>query len=191
MRMHDIFGPRLEYYCSQRGKRYGSDWKIVFKYPAPTPLNPNRRKYFDLQYNMKPIGCRDKDHLSCAMRDGDTLLVVTRRAGNTSVQDNDETELGTQIECQHISIQNGETEVWQAPDVNHAWFRNADKELAITRHQLSLHHDELLQMRNMQLHRENAIAALQAQNLQLKGEIEMLRQGRLPYPATHQYGEQD
>jgi len=192
MRKHDLFGPRLEYYCTQRGKRYGTDWKFIFKYPAPTSLNPAREKYFDLKYNMMPAGCRDIDYPGCAMRDGDTLVVLTRRAGSAS-GDNDD-KLGTQVECQRICIQNGETEIWQAPDINGEWYRNADADLADTRRNLAMYHNELVRLRTAQAHRGNVIAALQAQNMQLRGEIEMLRQGRLPYAAASappQYGEQN
>jgi hypothetical protein len=191
MRLHDFFGPRLEYYCTKRGKRYGTDWKFIFKYPAPMPLHPNREKFFDIKYNMKPVGCYDKDYPGCSMRDGDTLVVVTRRASSAS--DDNDAELGTQIECQRICIQNGETEIWQAPDINSEWYRNADADLANTRRQLAMYHNDLVQLRVMQAHRENTITGLQARNMQLKGEIEMLRQGRLPYAAAPppQYSEQD
>ncbi|KAH5176357.1 hypothetical protein HBH77_198970 [Parastagonospora nodorum] len=191
MRFHDFFGPRLEYYCAQRGKRYGTDWKFIFKYPAPMPLHPNREKFFDIKYNMKPAGCYDKDYPGCSMRDGDMLVVVTRRASSAS--DDNDAELGTQIECQRICIQNGETEIWQAPDINSEWYRNADADLANTRRQLAMYHNDLVQLRAMQAHRENTDTGLQAQNMQLKGEIEMLRQGRLPYAAAPppQYSEQD
>jgi hypothetical protein len=187
MRMHDQFGPRFDYFCTQRGKRYGPDWKFVFKYPAPAPHNPTRQKYFDLKYTMMPVGCRDKEYPGAAMRSGDTILVVFRRPG-APVPVIDDEELGTQLECQTISIQGGETEIWQSPDVNHAWFRNADRDLAVTRYQLGMHHNELVKMRNVQFHRENLVAGLQAQNAQLKAEVEMLRSVRVPQMDGYQDG---
>lgn len=187
MRMHDTFGPRLDYYCTQRGKRYGHDWKIVFRYPAPTRSNPDAYKYFDLTYTMTPALCRDKAYPGGALRNNDTIIVVTRR-DSAGPSDSEDTELITQIECQRIDIQNGETRVWQAPNVNYEWYRAADKALIMQRNQLGMQHNELVRLRQGTILRDNAIADLQTQNAQMQQEIGRLRQGGLPYRGNQHVG---
>ncbi|KAL5119264.1 hypothetical protein ACEQ8H_002751 [Pleosporales sp. CAS-2024a] len=182
MGMHDLFGPRLEYYCAQRGKRYDLDWKFVYKYPAPTREKPGRQKYFELSYDMMPSGCRDKDYPDSALGDGDTLLVVMRGANDSHVGDADDEALGTQLACQRIDIQNGETQLWQDLDVNQAWFQKADQQMDTMRHQLNMQYIELQHMRTRAKYHENLMSSLKAQNLRYKGQMEMLKRGRLQYP---------
>jgi hypothetical protein len=187
MRMRDQFGPRLDYFCSQRGKRYGYDWKVLFKYRAPTPADPNNEKYFDLHYTMTPALCRDKEFPGAAMRDGDTIIVVNRRASACLPDSKDQDlELGTQIACQRIDIQNGETPIFQNPDVNREWYRTADNSLITQRNQLGDQHTRLVHYGQVITQRGDLIRQLQVQNGQLQQEITMLRQGRLPYaPGQH------
>jgi hypothetical protein len=91
----EIFGPRLKYYCAQRGKRCGIDWRFVFKFDGPVPRNPGRKKYFDLLWNMTPNDCRDPEFPNAGMNDGDTLLVVNRRPISAQVEHD---TLGTMLE---------------------------------------------------------------------------------------------
>jgi regulator of replication initiation timing len=90
------------------------------------------------------------------MTSGSTVLVVTRRADATSDDD-----VGEQVPCQRVTIQNGETEVYQAKSVNETWYRDAEHQLTAAR----------AHMGNMR----NGIAALERENAALRGEVEVLR----------------
>jgi hypothetical protein len=169
----DAFGPSLDLYCQQRGKRYGIDWKMVYCYAAPTVEKPHRQKYFDLTYNMKPVLARDKEYPGAAMRDGDTIFVVSRR---TAVANED--DAGPQIECQRIHIQNGETEIWQSRSVNEAWYRDAEKRLTAARIQFGRSHDAVAHQRQVQTQLETKIAGLETTNEYLRQQVETMRQSQ-------------
>jgi hypothetical protein len=186
MRMRDQFGPRLDYFCSQRGTRYGYDWKVLYKYRAPTPTDPNNEKYFDLHYTMTPALCRDKEFPGAAMRDGDTIHVVNRRASAYGPDDKKDIDIGTQIACQRIHIQNGETQIFQDPDVEREWYSTVDRSLINQRNQVGDQHNQIVHYGQVIQQRGDMIRQLQLQNGQLQQEITFLRQGRLPYaPNQH------
>jgi hypothetical protein len=179
LRLHDIFGPRLAYYCAQRGARYGVDWKFIYRYPAPTPENPQRQKYFDITYNMKPVHAQDREYPEHAMRNGDTVYVVGRRADMPASGD----DVGEQIECQRIAIQNGETPIYQDKSVNDRWYKDVDHQLSVVRNQLSNMRNAVLQARQLRATHETRIAELEAVNTVLRGEVEALRR---PYQRSQQ-----
>jgi hypothetical protein len=167
LRLHDLFGPRLQYYCHVRGKQFGVDWKFVYSYLAPTSQQRGRMKYFDLTWNMKPAGCRDNDYPGAAMRDGDTIYVVGRRPGsnltNAGKEGDDWVEDSIQLSPDIIAIQPGET-VYQSPTVNATWYHGAEKALNISRQQLG-HMQNALQQAQMRVEAcENMIAELKARN---------------------------
>lgn len=137
MRMHDPFGPRLEYYCTQRGKRLGIDWKIIFKYPAPTPSDPKRKRAFDLHHLTTPHMCFDKEYPTARLRDGDTLLVCRRRS---PADDSVDKQLGTQLDVERIEIENGERPTFQGEDVNVAWYRDVEAEISVLKQQAAASH---------------------------------------------------
>jgi hypothetical protein len=186
LHLHDIFGPRLAYYCAQRGTRYGTDWKFVYQYPAPTPEKPHRQKYFDITYNMKPVHAQDREYPGHAMRDGDTIFVVGRRPDAPANEDN----IGEQIECQHIAIQNGETPIYQDKGVNDAWYKDAERQLSVTRNQLGNMRNAALQARQLRATHETRIAELEAVNAVLRGEVEILRR-QYQQPQQQAYVSQD
>ncbi|KAF1917551.1 hypothetical protein BDU57DRAFT_546802 [Ampelomyces quisqualis] len=185
----EIFGPRLEYYCAQRGKRYGIDWKFLFKYDAPIAGNAGRKKYFDLLWNMTPRGCLDHEYPHAAMRDGDTLLVVNRRPITAQVEHDD---LGTALEPQRILFKNGEdpntkSDIHQNLAVNADWYKEAERSLFAAKKDITAMRDQIGHLRY--LHREdvNIIGELQQVNAQLKHHLAVVRGGQVPSqpPRVH------
>ncbi|KAF2126301.1 hypothetical protein P153DRAFT_399750 [Dothidotthia symphoricarpi CBS 119687] len=70
------FGPVLEAYCQKRNKRYRSDWKFIYMYPAPTPENPNHKKYVDLVYDMTPNDVHDMEYPDVSLKHLDTIYIL-------------------------------------------------------------------------------------------------------------------
>jgi hypothetical protein len=155
MRQHDPFGPRLEFYCAERGKRFGADWKFVFKYRAPTDENPNAVRYADLTYDLTPAQVFDKDYPTAAMRDGDTIICARNP---------------------RIDIQNGETTVWQDPDINRKWYQDLEASQAATKKQLAFIHSVNMNLRHKDVLNQGQMTTLENENAQLRLEVRTLHQ---------------
>lgn len=125
------FGPRLDYYCQARKKRFNTDYKFVFKYPAPTATNPHRKRYYDIAWITKPSMLRDKEYPGSALKDGDTIWVLQRSASS----DDDAETIGTQLDIQRINIQNGE--IFQDPGVMDMWYKNNEHTLAAANNEVA------------------------------------------------------
>jgi hypothetical protein len=170
MRQHDPFGPRLEYYCAERGKRFGTDWKFVFKYRAPTDENPNAVRYADLTYDLTPAQVFDEDYPTAAMRDGDTIICARNpMPGETN-------ELQSALGCQRIDVQNGETTVWQDPDINRKWYQDLEASQAATKRQIALIHTVNKSLKHKDVLNQGQMTTLQNENAELKLEILKLHQ---------------
>jgi hypothetical protein len=179
----DIFGPRLNLYCQQRRKRYGLDWKIIYRYPAPTPENPTRTRYYNLSWTMTPNHLNDKEYPGMAMKDGDTIHVMDARdpaVNKGNIPNVADVDVGPQVECQRILIQDGETQVFQHKAVIDAWYNDAEQKLSMYRRQTGELQNTLAKERQMLAQAQNAINDLENRNRVLMGQAALLRQGRLP-----------
>jgi hypothetical protein len=170
MRQHDPFGPRLEYYCAERGKRFGADWKFVYKYRAPTDENPNAVRYADLTYDLTPAQVFDKDYLTAAMHDGDTIICAR------NPMPGEVNELQSALGCQRIDIQNGETTVWQDHDINRKWYQDLEASQAATKKQIAFIHSVNKNLRHKEVLNQGQMTTLQNENAQLRLEIRTLHQ---------------
>jgi hypothetical protein len=183
LRPSDIFGPRLNLYCQQRRKRYGLDWKIIYRYPAPTPENPTRIRYYDLSWTMTPNHLVDKEYPGMAMKDGDTIHVMEAcdpAVNKGNIPNIVDVDVGPQVECQRILIQEGETQVFQHKAVMDAWYNDAEQKLSMYRRQTGELQNTLARERQMLAQAQNVINDLENRNRMLMGQTALLRQGRLP-----------
>jgi hypothetical protein len=169
MRRHDPFGPRLEYYCTQRGALFGRDWKFVFKYHAPTPHDPNATRYLDIPFDLTPSQCIDTDYPAAAMRDGDTIVCVRNTKPSPT------SELHAAMDCQRIDIANGETRVWQDRDVNAAWYNDLEASQASTKRQVGAMHGTIMSLRREKMEDGGVIEGLREENAKLKVELAAMR----------------
>jgi len=179
---NEPFGPRLHYYCQLRGKRFGIDWKFIYKYPAPTDQKRDRKRFLDLTWTVTPAQVKDKEYPGHALKDGDTIFVVNRRTPVDPKAD----ELGPQVDVQRVHIQDGETTVWQKPETLALWYKNADKTLQAARNEVADLQTLVKKMGNAQSHLENQMAQLISRNTQLHHENQMLRQARVQVPQQRQ-----
>jgi hypothetical protein len=182
--MYDDFGPRLQYYSHTRGRNYGVDWKFIYCYPAPTPQQPGREKYFDLTWNARPAWCRDHEYPGADMRDGDTIWVVKRRtpvpvrdpgaaaAGAYDVEDS------VQLPPDMISIDDGE-QLYQSPAVNAMWYSGADAALEASRAEIGTLENMVHQERIKVEKCEDTIAELEARNAELVWQLRGARHGNV------------
>jgi hypothetical protein len=171
MRIYDMFGPRLHYYSHTRGQKFGVDWKFIYSYPAPTNQQPERKKYFDLTWTMKPAGCRDRQYPGAAMRDGDTIYVVSRRLGTKPAAEDDSwVEDSIQLQADVIDFQPGET-VYQNHAVNTAWWADADRALSAAREEVGRLQNELHKAVEMLESAKDMIRGEEMKNEKLKEEL--------------------
>jgi hypothetical protein len=171
MRVHDIFGPRLHYYSHARGQKFGVDWKFIYAYAAPTNAQPERKKYFDLTWNMKPAGCRDRLYPGGAMRDGDTIYVVSRRPGTKpAAEDNGWVEDSIQLQADVIAFEPGET-VYQNHAVNTAWWGDAERALGAAREHVGHMQNEVQRVEKALEAAKDMIRSYEAENRRLKEEL--------------------
>ncbi|KAF2028172.1 hypothetical protein EK21DRAFT_26087, partial [Setomelanomma holmii] len=183
------FGPRLEYYCAQRGFRLGVDHKFIYKYPAPTPEKPQRMRYFDIAHKTTPTMLRDKEYLGAAFQDGDTIYVVKRQTRVPDVAKEKYAEaLMAQVDCQRINIQNGETTIYQDPEVNREWYKDTEKTVSFARKRIAELEDSLTRQNQATKMLADAVASLENGNHVLEAQIAQLRYGQmsstaLPWPG--------
>lgn len=168
------FGPRLNYYCEVRNKRYNVDYKFMYKYPAPTPGNLTRKRYYDITWNVTPAQLRDNEYPGSALKDGDTIWVLHPRS---PIGDNAD-ELGTQLAVQRIHIRDGET--FQDPGVMDAWYGNAESTLASARNEIAELKNQLAAHEQALKARGTQVQELAARNAQLVGENGQLRRALVP-----------
>lgn len=188
LRIHDAFGPRLEYYCAQRGMRFGLDAKFIYKYAAPTPSKPQRKKYFDLLYHTTPNMCFDREYPSARLGDGDTLLVCRRRQQGQQPQpdpqsaEKEDEMLGTQLSVPRIDIDivNGERTIYQGEDVNVAWYRDADARLSMAKTHLAAMTDMAQRYAAAYTQSRGLARAIANESAQLRRQVVVLQGGYVP-----------
>ncbi|KAH8702947.1 hypothetical protein GQ44DRAFT_560560, partial [Phaeosphaeriaceae sp. PMI808] len=174
VRASELLGPHFDVYCQQRGKRYGIDWKIIYPYPAPTFEKPASQRFYNLTYNMTPKHVKDRDFPDMSLKDGDTVFVVN----SNGVAKNDASSIGPKLDLQRIRIQDGETEIWQNPSTNEAWYKIAEKGLADSRSKLAQVQAELEGVKAVQKRQKDVILALKIQNSELHNQISRLHAER-------------
>lgn len=151
---------------------------------------------------MTPNHVRDHEYPGMALKDGDMIQVMDARdpavnKGRVPTEIAEE-DVGPQVECEQIFIQDGETQVFQNPNVMDAWYRDAEQKLAAYRQQTGDLQNTLARERQMIEQARDQNAELVRRNQVLSGQVAILRQGRLPslvqafpgYPTAQTYGQQ-
>lgn len=138
LRMHanEMFGPRLDAYCANRGKEYGVDWVFVYRYQTGNYQNPGRNTQITLTWNMTPADLKVDDIPGIAMHNMDTIYVM--KAKDTAAVDikREMSEGGAvqtpgpQVSHQIVDIVNGETRLFQSPDITLQWTQAIEKDNA-------------------------------------------------------------
>ncbi|KAH7063931.1 hypothetical protein BKA63DRAFT_378705, partial [Paraphoma chrysanthemicola] len=173
------FGPSLEYYCAQRGLRFGHDLQFIYRWPAPTPNKPHRERYVDIAYRLTPVMIKDKEYPSTACKDGDTIYVMKPRPGTSNKPDgkqvNNPMANMLQLECQPLDIQTGET-TYQHRAVAQQWSQITDIQLAAHRRLILELERSLGQMEQVRAMQNTVISRLQQNNAGLNRQLAMTRQ---------------
>ncbi|KAH7076300.1 hypothetical protein FB567DRAFT_410752, partial [Paraphoma chrysanthemicola] len=168
------FGPSLEYYCAQRGLRFGQDLYFIYRWPAPIPENPSRERYVDITYRMTPATIKDKEYPSAACSDGDTIWAMKPRADKPRPTN----PLANMFhpECDLIAVQTGETEIYQHRAVAQQWSRITEIKLATQRHRIGELEREVAVMEQNHALQNTVIGRLQQANAGLNRQLAMTRQ---------------
>ena len=192
----DSFGPRLEYYCAKRDIRLGSDITFIYRYPAPIPEKPLRQRYLEITSNTTPAMIKDKEYPSVAIQDGDMIFAVKRQfrlpVPNKGNANESQYEL-VQVECQCIDIQDGETHAAPMyPDANQAWYKDVENTIAAQRKRMAELDNMIARQTQNTMFLARVVQELETANAQLRAQVALLRDGRLPtmvnafpdYPAA-------
>jgi hypothetical protein len=166
MRANESFGPRLDAYCADRGKKYGIDWMFVYRYQTGTHQNPEHDMQITLTWDMTPADVNVDDVPGLTMRNMDTIYVMKAKTSATAgikreLSDGGAVQSpGPQVSHQIVDITNGETRYFQNPDTTRQWSEAVHKDNAQLR---ASHHQ--MQTVIMQLRQE--LLAKKQQNEEL------------------------
>ncbi|KAJ8105450.1 hypothetical protein OPT61_g10170 [Boeremia exigua] len=142
IRRNDIFGPHLAAYCSHRGKQYGADWTFVYRYLAGTQEDPTRQLQIKLTYDLTPADVKDVNYPNVMLRDLNTIHVMHAHPTPSH---------GAHLPYATVDLLNGETTVYQNPDVTAHWYRAVEHDLRSTvarqQNQLAVQARELARLR--------------------------------------------
>ncbi|KAF2629403.1 hypothetical protein BU25DRAFT_323783, partial [Macroventuria anomochaeta] len=134
IRPDETFGPRLDTYCANRGKRYGVHWMFVYRYQASTQQNPEQEMQITLTWDMTPNDVKDDDFPGVAMRNLDTIYVMKAKPLASSETDRIISDGGAvrspgpQVSHQEVDITNGETTFYQNPNVSRQWYQAVEQD---------------------------------------------------------------
>ncbi|KAI4935196.1 uncharacterized protein J4E92_002484 [Alternaria infectoria] len=136
IRASQKFGPRLEYYCQQRGKQYGIDWVFIYQYALGGPDDDVRDRYIKIDYNMTFSDVYDPERPDIKLRDMDTIMIMKAKSRLATMIDNGrrgiETPLsptGSQISEDNIDIVDGETPIFQNAGTIANWNRIVESKM--------------------------------------------------------------
>ncbi|KAF3036793.1 hypothetical protein E8E12_004180 [Didymella heteroderae] len=130
----EVFGPRLDAYCANRGKEYGVDWMFVYRYQISTHQNPGHDMQIRLTWDMTPADVKIDDMSGIAMRNMDTIYVMKAKDEAAASIQREVSEgcavqsTGPQVSHQSVDITNGETRYFQNPDITRQWYQALQKE---------------------------------------------------------------
>ena len=138
------FGPRLEYYCQQRGKQYDIDWVFIYQYALGGPDDDVRDRYIKIDYNMTFSDVYDPERPDIKLRDMDTIMIMKAKSRLATMIDNGrrgiETPLsptGSQISEDNIDIVDGETPIFQNAGTIANWNRIVESKMMELRSQVN------------------------------------------------------
>ncbi|KAI4907840.1 hypothetical protein J4E90_009248 [Alternaria incomplexa] len=144
IRASQKFGPRLEYYCQQRGKQYDIDWVFIYQYALGGPDDDVRDRYIKIDYNMTFSDVYDPERPDIKLRDMDTIMIMKAKSRLATMIDNGrrgiETPLsptGSQISEDNIDIVDGETPIFQNAGTIANWNRIVESKMMELRSQVN------------------------------------------------------
>ncbi|KAI4611428.1 hypothetical protein J4E80_007649 [Alternaria sp. BMP 0032] len=144
IRASQKFGPRLEYYCQQRGKQYGIDWVFIYQYALGGPDDDVEDRYIKIDYNMIFSDVHDPERPDIKLRDMDTIMIMKAKSRLATMIDNGrrgiETPLsptGSQISEDNIDIVDGETPIFQNAGTIANWNRIVESKMMELRSQVN------------------------------------------------------
>ena len=135
----EIFGPRLDAYCANRGKEYGKDWMFVYRYESVTHQNPGQEMSITLTWDMTPNDIKSDDCPGMVMQDPATIYVMQTKASTSTKFEHQVHEGGAvqspgpQVSHTMVDIINGETNIYQNPDVSRQWYQAIEQDSASLR----------------------------------------------------------
>ncbi|KAI4956492.1 hypothetical protein J4E91_000703 [Alternaria rosae] len=144
IRASQKFGPRLEYYCQQRGKQYGIDWVFIYQYALGGPDDDVRERYIKIDYNMTFSDVHDPERPDIKLRDMDTIMIMKAKSRLAAMIENGrngiETPLsptGSQVSEDNIDIVDGETPIFQNAGTIANWNRIVESKMMELRSQVN------------------------------------------------------
>lgn len=169
---NEIFGHRLAAYCINRGKEYGGNWIFIYRYKAAAHQVIENHLQIALTWDMTPNDVKDDDFPGMEMRNLDTIYVMQAKplalVGTRSLNDDCTMQFpGSQMSPEVVSIIDGETNVFQNPDVSREWYQAIEKDAthlrALHSRMKSINIQQMLQISN----KDKMIAQLQHSITQL------------------------
>lgn len=144
IRASQKFGPRLEYYCQQRGKQYGIDWVFIYQYALGGPDDDVRERYIKIDYNMTFSDVHDPERPEIKLRDMDTIMIMKAKSRLAAMIENGrngiETPLsptGSQVSEDNVDIVDGETPIFQNAGTIANWNRIVESKMMELRSQVN------------------------------------------------------
>ncbi|KAI4935968.1 hypothetical protein J4E85_001296 [Alternaria conjuncta] len=144
IRASQKFGPRLEYYCQQRGKQYGIDWVFIYQYALGGPDDDVEDRYIKIDYNMIFSDVHDPERPDIKLRDMDTIMIMKAKSRLATMiergRNRIETPLsptGSQVSEDNIDIVDGETPIFQNAGTIANWNRIVESKMMELRNQVN------------------------------------------------------
>ena len=144
IRASQKFGPRLEYYCQQRGKQYGIDWVFIYQYALGGPNDDMGARYIKIDYDMIFSDVHDPERPEIKLRDMDTIMIMKAKSRLVTMIEHGrnriETPLsptGSQVSEDNIDIVDGETPIFQNAGTIANWNRIVESKMMELRSQVN------------------------------------------------------
>ncbi|KAI4654005.1 hypothetical protein J4E93_001773 [Alternaria ventricosa] len=144
IRASQKFGPRLEYYCQQRGKQYGIDWVFIYQYALGGPDDDMGARYIKIDYDMIFSDVHDPERPDIKLRDMDTIMIMKAKSRLVTMIEHGrnriETPLsptGSQVSEDNIDIVDGETPIFQNAGTIANWNRIVESKMMELRNQVN------------------------------------------------------
>lgn len=194
IRRNEKFGPYLDEYCASRGKGYGVDWTFVYRYQAATHQNLEQQLQITLTWDMTPNDVIDADFPGMAMRNLDTIYVMTAKPTDSAHAEGSILEGGAvqcpgpNVKLEEVGITNGETNVFQNPDISRQWYEDVEQDASKLRAVYGTMKSTIMQQKQQICTKDKLIAQLQHSITQLTTLSAQLRERmQLPIPnaTTH------
>ena len=186
---NEPFGPRLDAYCSTRGKEFGVHWSFVYRCQA----NLGQEMIITLTWDMTPNDVKDADAPGLTMQNLDTIYVMQAQSSTSVKNEGDLDEGGAvqspdlQVPLQLVNITNGETNAYQNPDVSRQWYQAIEQDSARLRASAAQMNSTIIQQQQQQIFAKDQFAARQQavieQLTNLSKQVRERFQNPLPDPA--------